>query len=223
MTHKIFGVLGLGIFGKTLAYELANFEQEVIALDNRDKHVQEVADYVTKGAVGDITDFDFLKAAGIEQCDTVIIATGNNLEASALALIHCQKLGVANIIAKARGKNYEDVLYGLGANQVISPERSTAKNLTSNLLRHSITNIIHVEDDISFIEFLLPKAWLGKTLSQLDVRRKYDLNIIGFRTAKTAPLNTHFDPNAPLTKEMFVGAVASERTFEKLDYLGYLK
>ncbi|AND78728.1 potassium channel family protein [Streptococcus pantholopis] len=223
MTRKIFGILGLGIFGKTLACELSSFEQEVIALDNQEKHVQDVADYVTKGAVGDITDFEFLKAAGIDQCDIVIIATGNNLEASALALIHCQKLGVTNIIAKARGENYEDVLYGLGAKHVISPERSTAKNLTSRLLRHSIANIIHIEDDISFIEFTLPESWLGKSLTQLDVRKKYDLNVIGFRTSKTAPLDTDFNPDHILTKELIVEAVASKRTFEKFDYLGYLK
>ncbi|MEX2784244.1 TrkA family potassium uptake protein [Streptococcus sp. H49] len=222
MAHKIFGVLGLGIFGKTLAYELASFEQEVIALDNREKHVQEVADYVTKGAVGDITDLEFLKAAGIDQCDTVIIATGNNLEASALALIHCKKLGVGNIIAKARGENYEEVLYGLGANQIISPERSAAKDLTSSLLRHSIANIIHVEDDISFIEFTLPESWLGKSLAQLNVRKKYDLNIIGFRTSKTAPLETNFNPNHVFTEKLIANAVGSKRTFEEFDYLGYL-
>ena len=94
MTKKIFGVLGLGIFGRTVVEELNKFEQEVIALDRYENLVQNVADMATKAAVGDMTDIEFLKAVGIAQCDVVVIATGNTLESSVLAIMHCKKLGV---------------------------------------------------------------------------------------------------------------------------------
>lgn len=104
LKRKTVGVLGLGIFGRTVARELSNFDQDVIAIDIRESHVKEVADLVTKAAVGDITDKEFLLAVGIEHCDTVVIASGNNLESSVLAVMHCKKLGVPTIIAKAKNK-----------------------------------------------------------------------------------------------------------------------
>lgn len=91
MKTKIIGVLGLGIFGQTLAQELSNFEQDVIAIDSNPENVQAVAEVVTKAAIGDITDLAFLKHIGISDCDTVIIATGNSLESSVLAVMHCKK------------------------------------------------------------------------------------------------------------------------------------
>ena len=88
MKTQIIGVLGLGIFGQTIATELSTFGQDVIALDNNPKTIDSLADQVTKAAVGDITDIDFLRSTGIESCDTVIIATREHLESSALALLH---------------------------------------------------------------------------------------------------------------------------------------
>ncbi|MBM7636857.1 potassium channel family protein [Streptococcus saliviloxodontae] len=223
MSTKIIGVLGLGIFGQTVAKELSNFEQEVIALDNNEQHIQLIADVVTKAAVGDITDIDFLKATGIDQCDAVIIATGKHLEASTLALIHCKKLGIPKIIAKATNPSYEEVLYAIGADWVIMPERSTAMNLASELLRNRITDIFHLEDHVSLVEFELPQDWVGKTLLDLNVRQKYDLNVIGIRPNKTASLNTKVNPKETLQEGSNIMAIADKRTLEKFDYLGYLK
>ena len=115
MKTQIIGVLGLGIFGQTIATELSSFGQEVIALDNNATTIDYLADQVTKAAVGDITDIEFLRSAGIDTCDSVIIATGEHLESSALALLQCKKLGIKNIIAKAMNNNYEEVLYGMGS------------------------------------------------------------------------------------------------------------
>ena len=112
MKTQIIGVLGLGIFGQTIATELSSFGQDVIALDNNATTIDYLADQVTKAAVGDITDIEFLRSAGIDTCDSVIIATGEHLESSALALLQCKKLGIKNIIAKAMNNNYEEVLYG---------------------------------------------------------------------------------------------------------------
>ena len=114
MTKKIFGVLGLGIFGRTVVEELNKFEQEVIALDRYENLVQNVADMATKAAVGDMTDIEFLKAVGIAQCDVVVIATGNTLESSVLAIMHCKKLGVKTILAKAKMQLMKKCFTALG-------------------------------------------------------------------------------------------------------------
>lgn len=223
MTKKIFGVLGLGIFGRTVVEELNKFEQEVIALDRYENLVQDVADMATKAAVGDMTDIEFLKAVGIAQCDVVVIATGNTLESSVLAIMHCKKLGVKTILAKAKNATYEEVLYGIGATKVITPERDSGKRVASNMLRHHIKNIIHIEDNIAMIEFSIPDSWVGKSLAQLDLRHKYDLNLIGIRKKSTSSLDTSINPNQAFEANTEVVAIANDNTFEKFDYLGYLK
>ena len=223
MTKKIFGVLGLGIFGRTVVEELNKFEQEVIALDRYENLVQDVADMATKAAVGDMTDIEFLKAVGIAQCDVVVIATGSTLESSVLAIMHCKKLGVKTILAKAKNATYEEVLYGIGATKVITPERDSGKRVASNMLRHHIKNIIHIEDNIAMIEFSIPDSWVGKSLVQLDLRHKYDLNLIGIRKKSTSSLDTSINPNQAFEANTEVVAIANDNTFEKFDYLGYLK
>lgn len=223
MTKKIFGVLGLGIFGRTIVKELSKFDQEVIALDRHENLVQDVADMTTKAAVGDITEIEFLKAVGIAQCDVVVIATGNTLESSVLAIMHCKKLGVKTILAKAKNATYEEVLYGIGATKVITPERDSGKRVASNMLRHHIENIIHIENNIAMIEFSIPDSWVGKSLVQLDLRHKYDLNLIGIRKKSTSSIDTHINPNQPFEANTEVVAIANDNTFEKFDYLGYLK
>ena len=223
MTKKIIGVLGLGIFGRTVVEEFSKFEQDVIALDKNENLVQDVADMTTKAAIGDITDLEFLKAVGIAQCDTVVIATGNTLESSVLAIMHCKKLGVKNILAKAKNAIYEEVLYGIGATEVITPERDSGKRVASNMMRHYIKNIIRIEDNVSMIEFSIPESWVGKSLVQLNIRHKYDLNLIGIRKKSTSTFNTHIDPTQAFEANTEVIAITSDCTFEKFDYLGYLK
>ena len=223
MRKKIFGVLGLGIFGRNVAKELSKFEQDVIAIDVNPSLVQNVSDVVKKAAVGDITDIDFLKALGINQCDTVVVATGNNLESPVLAVMHCKKLGVKNIIAKAKTKTYEEVLYGIGANKVIMPERDSGKRVAANMLRHHIENIVHLEEKLAMVEFSVPDSWVGKNLIQLDIRNKYEINIIGTRQTTSSAIDTNIDPNKAFEADTEVIAIASDDTFEKFDYLGYLK
>ncbi|GLB79447.1 potassium uptake transporter gating subunit KtrA [Streptococcus alactolyticus] len=223
MTKKIIGVLGLGIFGRTVAEELSKFEQDVIAVDCKENSVQDVAEFVSKAAVGDITDIEFLKAVGIAQCDKVVIATGTSLESSVLAIMHCKKLGVKTILAKAKNATYEEVLYGIGATKVITPERDSGKTVSSNMLRHRIDNIVHLEDTVSMIEFSIPDSWVGKNLIQLDLRNKYDLNLIGIRRKNLTTLDTDINPSEVFEPNTKVVAIASDNTFEKFDYLGYLK
>lgn len=140
-----------------------------------------------------------------------------------MALLHCKKLGIKRIIAKAKSINYEEVLYGMGANLVITPERSTAKELASNILRYNISNVFHLEDDVALIELRIPHEWAGKSLHTLNLRKTYNVNVIGFRNDENGKLNTHFDPTKQLPNEGTILVVADNRTLEKFDYLGYLK
>lgn len=221
MATKIIGVLGMGIFGQTLAEELSQFGQEVIAIDTNAQHIQAVADTVSKAIIGDITNLETLSQAGIGQCDTVIIATGNNLESSVLALMNCKKLKVPHIIAKAKTANFEEVLYSIGAHEVISPERFSGRKLAQTIMQEKINDIYHLEGNVSIIEFTVPEQWVGKTLLELNIRQNFDLNLIGIRATKTAPLDINLPIQTHFQQGMILVAIANSRTFEKYDYLGY--
>ena len=223
MKKKLVGVLGLGIFGRAVARQLSQFDQDVIAVDMKENIVNEFGNIVTKAVLGDITDKNFLLAVGLDHCETVVVATGNNLESSVLAILNCKKIGIPIIIAKAKNKIYEEVLYGIGATDVISPERDSGKKVASNILKHHIENIIYLENHVSIINFEIPESWVGKNLAELSIRQKYELNIIGTRLHKGGHLNLNVDPNTPLPPNIILVGIANDRTFEKFDYLGYLK
>ncbi|MGT2930247.1 potassium channel family protein [Streptococcus dentasini] len=223
MSEKIVGILGLGIFGTTLAEELARFGEEVIAIDNNPDHIQAIANKVNKAILGDITNIDTLRDAGIDQCQQVVIATGNSLDASVLALMNCKKLGVPSIAAKARNTTFEEVLYEMGASRVISPERESGHTLASTILRHRIQNIFHLEEGIAIIEFQLPESWRNKELSKLNLRSKYDINVIGYRPKKNEELKTNLLADTIFPEDSSIVAVAGSDTFEKYDYLNALK
>ena len=223
MKKKLVGVLGLGIFGRAVARQLSQFDQDVIAVDMKENIVNEFGNIVTKAVLGDITDKNFLLAVGLDHCETVVVATGNNLESSVLAILNCKKIGIPIIIAKAKNKIYEEVLYGIGATDVISPERDSGKKVASNILKHHIENIIYLENHVSIINFKIPESWVGKNLAELSIRQNYELNIIGTRLHKGGHLKLNVDPNTPLPPNIILVGIANDRTFEKFDYLGYLK
>ena len=223
MKKKLVGVLGLGIFGRAVARQLSQFDQDVIAVDMKENIVNEFGNIVTKAVLGDITDKNFLLAVGLDHCETVVVATGNNLESSVLAILNCKKIGIPIIIAKAKNKIYEEVLYGIGATDVISPERDSGKKVASNILKHHIENIIYLENHVSIINFKIPESWVGKNLAELSIRQKYELNIIGTRLHKGGHLKLNVDPDTPLPPNIILVGIANDPTFEKFDYLDYLK
>ncbi|MBK0348656.1 TrkA family potassium uptake protein [Aerococcaceae bacterium zg-ZJ1578] len=223
MKPTIIGVLGLGIFGRTVAKELSKYGKEVIAIDNNASHVELIADDVTTATIGDFTDFDLLEEVGLANCEVVIIATGTNLESAVLAVMHCKRLGIPKIIAKARSTSFEEVLNELGATTIISPERDSGKQLASKLLRTYIEEILPLDEDTSIIEFEAPEKWVGKNLLTLDLRNQYDMNIIGMRKSRKEKMRTQFDIQAPVEAGTIFIAITSEKTFETYDYLDRIK
>lgn len=222
MTRQTIAVLGLGVFGRTIARELTQLDQDVIVADHDERHINAVADQVSKAAIGDITDLNFLKTLGIDQCDTAIVATGTDLESSALAVMNCKKLGVKRIVAKAKNQAYEEVLYGIGADLVVAPERETAKNLVSRIVLKKIQGVFHFEDGISLIEFVIPENWVGQSILSLNLRQAFQMNVIGLRTQPKAPLTTSINPDQELLAGTIMVAIADTRLLEQDDYLDYL-
>ncbi|MEC6748770.1 TrkA family potassium uptake protein [Marinilactibacillus sp. XAAS-LB27] len=221
--NKIIGVLGLGVFGSTIAKELGEHYFDVIAVDRDLMDVNRVEEYVVQGVQGDITDLDLLKSIGFEKCDTVVIGTGSNLESSVLAVLNCKKLGIKKIIAKAKNKVHKEILLEVGAHEIIRPEKEMGDRVARNLMRNKILDVIELDEDNAIIEFLTPKEWVGKSLVQLDLRNKYGINVIGMKNAEGEKLQVNVLPDEKISPKSLLVAIGEPHTFEHLDYTNQLK
>ena len=189
---KSYIVIGLGRFGQTLARQLCMLGAEVLAVDKRNDLVQQVADDVTHAVVGDAQDKEVLRALGVRNFDCAIIAIGSDLAASVLTTMNLKELGVPYIICKAHDETHRRVLEKLGVDRVIIPEQENAQRLARSLNSHNVLDYIELSEDYGILEVPAPKAWVGKTLRELNVRAKLGVNIIAVENGKA----TNVSPSA---------------------------
>lgn len=220
---KLISILGLGIFGSSVAKTLSNYEDvEIIAVDQDERNIERVSSFVTQGVVGDITDFDLLKEIGLGDCDIVVVATGSHLESSILAIMHAKNLGVPKIVAKAKNRSYMQIYKQIGADEIIRPEKEMGEKLAHELVRRHIIDVIELDDSHSVVEFIVPDKWVGKSVEVLDLRSNYAMNVIGIRKSLEDQLNVSFRPNYVFTKGELVVAITDSKKFETADYLNKL-
>lgn len=220
---KTIGVLGLGIFGSTIAKQLGEQHFEVIAVDKDLEDVNRVEEYVVQAVQGNITDLELLKSIGFANCDVAVIGTGSNLEASVLAIINCKKLGIERIIAKAKNRTYMEILLEIGATEIIRPEKEMGDKVARNIMRNNILDVITLDEDNSIIEFTAPDRWVGKSLQELDLRKKYKINVIGLKTKPDGKLVINIPPDQKIESHSFIVAIGKPDTFEHLDYTNQLR
>ena len=217
--RKTVGILGLGVFGMTIAKQLSEYDCDIIAVDRDETTVNRIEPLVTKAVIADVTDEDVLKEIGIGDCDTVVVATGSSLEASILAVMHCTKLGVREIIAKAKSRTTTEILTKMGAQRVVNPEKETGIRLVKNILHHKLAEVIALDGNISLVEFYPPKSWVGKRLSDLDLRKDYDLNLIGYREGKDESLNTKVFADFLIREDVILVAIIGTDSLDKATFL----
>ena len=217
--RKTVGILGLGVFGMTIAKQLSEYDCDIIAVDRDEVNVNRIEPLVTKAVIADVTDEDVLKEIGIGDCDTVVVATGSSLEASILAVMHCTRLGVPEIIAKAKSRTTTEILTKMGAQRVVNPEKETGIRLVKNILHHKLAEVIALDGNISLVEFYPPKSWVGKRLSDLDLRKDYDLNLIGYREGKDESLNTKVFADFLIREDVILVAIIGTDSLDKATFL----
>jgi len=175
---KSYIVIGLGRFGSELARQLCKQGCEVLAMDVESDLVQQVAEDVTHAVVADGRDKEVLRSLGAGNFDCGIVAIGDDLAASVLTTINLQELNVPHIVCKAHDDTHRRVLEKLGANRVVIPEYEFAGKLARSLASHNVLDYIELSPDYGILEVPAPKAWIGKTLKELNVRAKLGVNII---------------------------------------------
>lgn len=178
---KSYIVIGLGRFGAEMAVKLYECGEDVLAVDQDEALVDKIADRVTRAVAADARDADVLKKLGAGNFDRAIVAVGSDLAASALITMNLKSLGVPYILCKAHDDTYRAILEKLGANRVIIPEREMADKLSLGLTSAGIMEYIEISDEYGIVEMNPPEAWIGKSIRNLDLRRKYNANVIALR------------------------------------------
>ena len=219
MSTYTIGILGLGVFGTTIAKTLHKYDCNIIAVDNHEQQINQLESILTRGVVGDITDRSLLRAAGIQNCDAVVVATGTNLESSVLAVMHSKTLGVPKVIAKVKGTTAKEILLRIGADKVISPEKETGISLAKHLIHRNTTSVFELDGNVSIVEFRPPKKWFGKTLAELQLRQNYKMNIIGYRCGENQVLNIQLTPDYVFNEDELITAVTDHNTIDHFEDL----
>ena len=190
---RTYAVLGLGIFGSTIAKNLSNYGLDVIAIDNDMTQVDRINDYVAHAVCLNIADMEQLKAVGMEDVDCAVVATGSKLEDSIMCIMNLKELGVKRIIAKAKNRKYSEVLLKIGANEVVLPEKEIGRRVAKRLVSPDIIDLFDIDSENSIVEIHVLERWVGHTLMQLDLRNNFGINVIGIR--KDNKLTLTVDPN----------------------------
>lgn len=179
---KQYAVIGLGRFGSSIVNTLVEAGNEVLAIDSNEKRVNELEDAATHAVIADATDEEALKAIGIRNIDTVIVAIGNDIQASILTVLVLKELGVNKVVVKALNKRHGQVLEKLGADWVVFPEWDMGERVAHQLMLPNVLNFIELAKDYNIEEIKVPSSMSGKSLKELDIRAKLNLNVIAIKS-----------------------------------------
>ena len=212
--HKAYAVFGLGRYGLAVATELHENGVEVLAVDADAELVNDAAVVLPVCKCADVTDPEVIRQLGISNFDVVIVAMAGNLEASVMAVTLCKEAGVPTVIAKCGSEMHRRILRRVGADQVVFPENESGIRLAKNLLSSGFVDLIELTRSVSMLELDVRPDWAGKSLMQLELRKKYSINVVAIRCG--AAVRTDIDPHAPLTADMQLIVIADVHKLAKL-------
>lgn len=212
--NKTYAVLGLGRYGRAVAEELVNNGAEVLAVDVDQNNVNNAIETLPVCKCADITEPEAIKRLGIANIDVVIIAMATNLEASVMAITLCKELGVKTVIAKCANEMHRKILKRVGADKVLLPEIESGIRLAKNLVSSGFVDMVELSRDFSIIELDVKPQWVGKTLLELNLRRKYFVNVIGIR--KDDKFTIEIEPELKLDASMELIVVANNKKIDKI-------
>ncbi len=211
---QTYAVFGLGRYGMAVAKELVKNGEEVLAVDMNEDIVNAAIYEIPYCKCADITDAEVIKQLGIANVDVVIVAMATSLEASVMATMLCKEIGVKTVIAKCSNEMDCKILSKVGADRVVFPESESGSRLAKNLLCSGFVDLIELSEDVSMIELEVKEEWVGKSLLQLDLRRKYSVNIVAILQNGEAHID--IDPEKTLEKTMKLIAIGKVSKLNKL-------
>ena len=211
---KTYAVFGLGRYGTAVARELVDNGMEVIAVDHNERNVNAAAMDLPICKCADVTDPDVIRQLAIANVDVVIIAMASNLEASVMAVALCKEVGVKTVIAKCANEMHQKILTRVGADKVVFPENESGIRLAKNLLSSGFVDMVSLAKNVSMIELDVKPEWVGKNLIELNLRKKYSINVVALRQGDAVSVD--IDPRAALLESDKLIVIANTEKLGKL-------
>ena len=179
---KQYLVIGCGRFGSSVAKKMCQLGNEVMVIDKDEDSINNIAELVTHTAIVDVTEERDLKSIGLGNFDVVIVAISSDVRASIMATVMAKEMGVPKVVCKAKDELQAKVLYKIGADKVVFPERDMGIRLAYNLSSENILDQINLDPEYSIMEIVTPQNWVGKTIIELNLRAKYDITVLAVKT-----------------------------------------
>lgn len=214
MNSRSYAVIGLGQFGMTVALTLADASCDVLAIDDREENVQDIAEKVSYAVKADVKEPGILQSVGVQNVDVAVIAVAENMEASIIAAMQVKELGVPFVMAKAMNALHGRILEKIGADKVIYPEQSMGVRVARNLLSSGFLDTFELSPEFSMAEFKIPDSWIGKTLRDLKIREKNKINLVGLKQGNDVDINPN--PAEPLPADCTVMAIGKNEDLNKV-------
>lgn len=206
-------LIGIGCFGKHIAMDLHRLNHQVMVVDDNEDRINELLPYVTNAQIGDSTNRDFLESLGVNNFDVCFVAIGKDFQSSLETTCTLKELGAKLVVSRAASDVHAKFLLRNGADEVIYPEKQIAKWASIRYSSDHILDYIELDESHAIFEVSVPKAWVGRSILQLDVRRKYDINIMGIKQG--GRMNVSVSPDTLLTEDITLLVLGEYKALQK--------
>lgn len=206
-------LIGIGRFGKHIAMQLHRLGHQVMAIDRKEERINEVLPYVTDAQIGDSTNPAFLASLGVGNFDLCIVTVENDFQSSLETTSLLKEMGAKFVLSRASRDVQEKFLLRNGADEVVYPDKQLAKWVAIRYSTDHILDYIELDESHAIFEVDVPKGWLGKSVGQIDIRKKYNVNIMGVKEG--GKLNVEVTPATMLTQDKTLLVVGEYRALQK--------
>lgn len=206
-------LIGIGRFGKHIAMQLNAMDHQVMAVDHNEEKINEILPYVTNAQIGDSTNVEFLRSLGVDNYDVCIVTIANDFQSSLETTSLLKELGAKFVLSRAARDVQAKFLLRNGADEIVYPEKQIAKWTAIRYSTNHIRDYIELDDNNAIIEVSVPKAWVGMSIRQLDIRKKHNINIIAVK--QNGKMNTAVSPDLVLTADEKIFVIGEYKALQK--------
>ncbi|MBE5740767.1 MAG: TrkA family potassium uptake protein [Clostridiales bacterium] len=213
MKKKSILLIGLGRFGKHIAMKLNELGHEIMAVDHDEEKVNEIMPIVTNGQIGDSTNQLFVRTLGVDNYDVCIVTIGGDFQSSLETACLLKELGAKKVVSRAESDGQAKFLLRNGADEIVYPEKQLASWMAIRYSADHILDYIELDESCSIVEVSVPKEWVGKSILEIDIRKKYNVNIIAIK--ENGKINATFAPNTLLTENKTLLVLGEQKSLQK--------
>lgn len=206
-------LIGLGRFGKHIALQLNQLGHQVMAIDHVEERVNDILPYVTNAQIGDSTNADFLNSLGVRNFDVCIVAIGKDFQSSLETTCTLKELGAKLVVSRAAREVHAKFLLRNGADEILYPEKQIAKWAAIRYASNHILDYIELDETHAIFEVSVPKEWIGLTIGQIDIRKKYNVNIMAIK--KNKKMHMTITPETILSEDLTMLVLGEYKTLQK--------